>query len=295
MPDHSERANEEAIQEEADCRADADEREPPSVITEREVEDIEEHSRLRTPVIYEIVRREGEAEMERPAISLLWSGIAAGVSISFSLLAQAALYIHLPAAGWRPLVSGFGYSFGFLIVVLGHQQLFTENTVTVVLPVAAEFTAANLRALLRMWAIVFAANMIGTLVAALFWNFAPVLTPELHAAMFEISRHAMASGPVSMFFKGIAAGFLIAAMVWLLPSAEGAQFHIVTILTYLIAIGGFAHIVAGSVEVFMLLVSGQLGFGSLLVGFIIPVLAGNVIGGTALFALISYAQVMREI
>lgn len=172
MPEGSGSASEEAIRGGADRPADEGGGESPGAITEREVEDIEEHSRLRTPVIYEIVRREGEAEMERPAVSLWWSGIAAGVSISFSLLAEAVLYTHLPAAGWRPLVTGFGYSFGFLIVVLGHQQLFTENTVTVVLPVAAEFTAANLRALLRMWAIVFAANMIGTLVAALFWNFA---------------------------------------------------------------------------------------------------------------------------
>ena len=63
----------------------------------------------------------------------------------------------------------------------------------------------------------------------------------------------------------------------------------------LIAISGSKHIIAGSVEAFLLLVSGQIGFGQMLVGFTIPVLFGNVIGGTALFALISYAQVMREI
>jgi formate/nitrite transporter FocA (FNT family) len=265
-----------------------------SAETEREVEDIEEHSRLRAPVIYEIVRREGETEMRRPATSLWWSGIAAGLSISFSLLAQAVLYTHLPDAPWRPLVTGFGYSFGFLMVVLGRQQLFTENTVTVVLPVAADFTLENLRLLLRMWSIVLTANMIGTFFAALFCNFTPVLTPELRRAMLAISREAMADGSLTMFFKGISAGFLIAAMVWLIPSAEGTQFHVVTVVTYLIAIGGFAHIVAGSVEAFLLLVSGQLALGEMLIRFTLPVLAGNVIGGTALFALISYAQVMQE-
>jgi formate/nitrite transporter FocA (FNT family) len=84
-------------------------------------------------------------------------------------------------------------------------------------------------------------------------------------------------------------------MVWLIPSAEGAQFHVVGLMTWLIAISGSKHIVAGSVEAFLLLVSGQIGFGQMLVGFTIPVLFGNFIGGTALFALISYAQVMREI
>lgn len=263
--------------------------------TEQEVQDIEEHSRLRTPIIYEIVRREGESEMDRPAASLWWSGVAAGMSISFSLLAQSILYLHLPDTPWRILVTSLGYCFGFLVVVLARQQLFTENTITVVLPVAAEFTWRNIKRLGRMWSIVFAANMAGTLFAALFCAYAPVLTPELRETMLTISHEMFANGFVEMFFKGISAGFLIAAMVWLIPSAEGTQFHIVTVMTYMIAVGGFTHIIAGSVEAFLLVVSGHIGLGHMLVGFTVPVLLGNIVGGTALFAVISYAQVMHEI
>jgi formate/nitrite transporter FocA (FNT family) len=263
-------------------------------VSEKEVEDIETHSRLRTPVLYEIVRREGEIEMQRPATSLWWSGAAAGLSISFSLLAQAILYTHLPDAPWRPLLSSLGYSVGFLIVVLGRQQLFTENTITVVLPFIAEPNAANLRHLVRMWGIVFAANTAGTLVAALFWSFSPALTAQLHAGMLEISAQLLRNGWAGMFFKGVAAGFLMAAMVWLIPSAAGAQFQVVTLATYLIAVGGFTHIVAGSVEAFMLVLNGQLGIGRMLTGFTAPVLSGNIVGGTALFAVLSYAQVMME-
>jgi formate/nitrite transporter FocA (FNT family) len=136
--------------------------------------------------------------------------------------------------------------------------------------------------------------MTGTLFAALFCTFTPVLTPELRGAMVDISQEMMTNGPIEMLFKGITSGFLIAAMVWLIPSAEGTQLHVVTIMTYLIAIGGFTHIVAGSMEAFLLLVGGKLGFGHMLTGFTFPVLLGNMIGGTALFALISYAQVMQE-
>ncbi|MBV8588594.1 MAG: formate/nitrite transporter family protein [Acetobacteraceae bacterium] len=266
----------------------------PAGIEEREVEDIEEHSRLRVPVIYEVVRREGETEMRRPATSLWWSGVAAGLSISFSLLGQAVLYSHLPNAEWRPLITALGYSIGFLMAVLARQQLFTETTITVVLPVLADFTRANVRSLLRMWAIVLAANFAGTFFAALFCNFSPVLTPDLRQAMLDLSREMIAVGPLEMFFRAISAGFLMAAMVWLIPSAEGAQFHIVTLMTWLIQISNSKHIVAGSVEAFLLLVSGQIGFGQMLVGFTIPVLVGNIVGGTALFALLAYAQVMRE-
>lgn len=264
-------------------------------ITEHEVEDIEERSSPRTPVIYEIVRRLGEEEMARPAISLWWSGVAAGLSISFSLLAQAILLIHLPDAPWRPLVTSFGYTVGFLMVVLSRQQLFTENTITVVLPVMANFTLGNLALMGRMWAIVFVANLAGTLFAAMFCSFTPALSPELFAGMIEISRDIMTHGWLEMFFKSIAAGFLIAAMVWLIPGADTAQFHLVIMVTYLISAGGFMHIVAGSMEAFLLVVSGQMGALAMITHFVVPVLLGNIVGGTALFAVLSYAQVMKEI
>jgi formate/nitrite transporter FocA (FNT family) len=119
------------------------------------------------------VRRLGEEEMLRPATSLWWSGVAAGLSISFSLLAQAILRTHLPDAPWEPLVTSFGYCVGFIMAVLSRQQLFTESTITAVLPVAAEFTWKNVGRMTRLWAIVLAANLAGTLFAALFCTYAP--------------------------------------------------------------------------------------------------------------------------
>lgn len=276
-------------------RADPLRRNTDSQITDREVEDIEDRSSPRTPVIYEIVRRLGEEEMARPLVSLWWSGVAAGLSISFSLLSQAILQTHLPDAPWRPLVADLGYAVGFVMVVMSRQQLFTENTLTVVLPVMAAFNASNLIKLGRMWLVVLVANFSGTLFAALFCTFTPVLAPELKSGMMDISRQIMGHTWADMFFKGVASGYLIAAMVWLIPSAETAQFYVIVLMTYLIAAGGFMHIVAGSVEAFLLVLNGDLGWLSMLTEFVIPVLAGNIVGGTALFALIAYAQVMKEI
>jgi formate/nitrite transporter FocA (FNT family) len=264
-------------------------------ITEREIEDVEAHSSPRSPVIYEIVSRLGEEEMARPAMSLWWSGIAAGLSISFSLLAQAVLEAHLPDAPWRPLVSSFGYSVGFIMAVMSRQQLFTENTITAILPVMARKSAGNWWKLGRLWAIVLAANLAGTLVAALFCTWNPTLAPSLYEPMLAISRHLLSEDWAEMFFGAITAGFLIAAMVWMIPSAETAQFYVITLMTYLIAVGGFVHIVAGSIEGFLLVLHGEAGIWWLIGSFLAPVLLGNVIGGTALFALIAYAQVMQEI
>jgi len=267
----------------------------PKGITEKEVEEVEELSSPRTPVIYEIVRRLGEEEMVRPFASLWWSGVAAGLSISFSLLAQALLEMSLPDAPWRPLVSSFGYSVGFLMAVLSRQQLFTESTITAVLPLAANFTLLNLARMARMWAIVLAANLVGTLVAAMLCSWAPAVAPNVLQAMIDVSQRLLDLPWIDMFFRGITSGFLIAAMVWLMPGSEGTQFHVITLMSYLVALGGFTHIVAGSVETFMLLLNGHAGIGWALFDFAVPTLLGNIIGGTALFAVIAYAQVMKEI
>lgn len=264
-------------------------------ITDKEVKDVEALAAPRTPVIYEVVRRLGEEEMERPVTSLWWSGVAAGLSISFSLLSQAILTTHLPEASWQPLVVSFGYCIGFIMAVLSRQQLFTESTITAVLPVAAHVTWGNIVRMARLWGIVLAANLAGTLFAALFCTFTPVLPGDIYNGMLEISRDLLAFGWWEMVFRAIAAGFLMAAMVWLMPGAEGAQFHVITLMTWLIAVGGFTHIVAGSMESYLLVFSGEWVWWRMLTDFMVPVLIGNTIGGTALFALLAYAQVMEEI
>jgi len=264
-------------------------------ISDSEVRDVEELSAPRTPVIYEVVRRLGEEEMERPASSLWWSGIAAGLSISFSVLAEAILLAHLPDAPWRPLVSHLGYSVGFLMVILARQQLFTESTITVVLPVLKELSPFMVWHMGRLWAIVLAANLAGTLFAALFCSFTPVLSHELYAAMVDVSRKLTELDLARMFFAGISSGFLIAAMVWMIPSAENAKFIVITLMTYIIAAGGFTHVIAGSFEAYLLVIAGDWLWWQAITKFMLPVLAGNVAGGTALFAVLSYAQVKDEI
>ncbi len=261
----------------------------------KEATELAEHATPRTPVIYEVVRRHGEEEMGRPAVSLWWSGVAAGLSISFSVLAQAVLGLNLPDMPARELVTALGYPVGFLMVVLGRQQLFTENTITMVLPVMAKPSRACFASLARVWSIVLGANLAGTFLAAAFCTFAPVIAPETLAAMLELGRPMFAKSWLVLLFQGITAGYLMATMVWLLPSAEGTQFHVVALVTYLIAISGSAHIVAGSVEAFLLLLDGSVGVGAVVGHFAVPVLLGNIVGGTVLFALLSYAQVMKEL
>jgi len=261
----------------------------------KEVERLEEQGTPPTPAIYEVVRRLGKEEMTRPTTSLFWSGLAGGLSISFSLLTEAILRMHLPDSQWRDLIVALGYPVGFLMVVLARQQLFTETTITVMIPLMKEPTREHFVGAGRMWAVVLVANLVGTLFAALFCTFAPVVSPELREAMLDVSRTAMSHEWLEMGFRGITAGFLMAAMVWLIPAAGNTQFHIVMVVTYIIGAGDFSHIVAGSMEAFLLAVNGAMPLTALFGTFLAPVLVGNIIGGTVLFAMISHAQVMKEI
>ena len=264
-------------------------------LSRSELKDVEQRLRLRSRLIYEIVRQEGEEDLVRSFNALWWSGVAAGLSIGFSAIVEALLSAHLPDAPWRPLVDNFGYCVGFLIVALGRQQLFPESTITAALPTAAEPTRDSLLNPARLWGIVFLANMVGTFLMAAALVHMDIFSPATSAALRDLSLHMMSPSPAGMFFRGIIAGWLVAAMVWLIPSAEAARLWVVILITYLIALGDFTHIVAGAVEANLLVLLGDITAGEMVVHFLLPTLAGNIAGGTALFALISYAQVREEL
>lgn len=260
-----------------------------------EKEIVEDHSRLAASQVYEIIRIEGESELVRRVSALWWSGLAAGLSIGFSVIAEALLAAYLPASPWRPLVDNVGYSVGFLIVILGRQQLFTENTLTAVLPVIKRKKIRWLYAMLRLWGVVLLANVIGCALFGFAFAKFELVSPEVRAAMVEIGQHLMSNSAWEMFIKGIIAGWLIAALVWILPSAEGSEFAVIVLITYLIALGDFTHVIAGSAEAFFLFFTGYISLSDAALTFFLPTLAGNIFGGTALFAALSYAQVKEEI
>lgn len=245
--------------------------------------------------IYEVIRRDGEEELARPLSSLVWSGIAAGLLISFSVLGEAILRSQLPQTGWRYLVENLGYSLGFLLVILGRMQLFTENTITTVLPLAQRRSLACLGRTATLWAVVLGANVVGTALAALFLSRSGVFAPDVMDAIVSLSKHATGFGAWEGFLRGVPAGVLIAAIVWMLPGQSGGGVIVIVLFTWLIAAGDFTHIVAGSVEMWVLLSRGDLGPVPALLSFFIPVLAGNIVGGTLIFTLLAWNQVKDEI
>jgi formate-nitrite transporter family protein len=246
-------------------------------------------------VIHEIVRAQGEEELDRSFGGLAWSGLAAGLSIGFSFLAQATLQARLPDTQWRPLVADFGYSVGFLIVILGRQQLFTETTLTAVIPVLTRRNLQTLLLALRVWTIVLAANLAATWVFAFIAAVPGVFPPATMLAMTEISAHTMSQPFWHTTLTAGSAGWLIGLMVWLLPSADASRALIIILLTYVIAICQFNHIVAGSVEAAFGVFTGHATLGDYTIRFLLPTFIGNAAGGTILAALLNHAPLSAEL
>lgn len=239
---------------------------------------------------YEVIRREGLTELDRTTDALFWSGLAAGLSMGFSFLAESFLRSHLPEVEWRPLVAKLGYSVGFVIVILGSQQLFTENTLTPIVPLLAERSRTVLRNVARLWATVLAANLLGALLFALALAWTALVAPEIHQTMSELAREAMRHDAWTTMLHAVYAGWLIALMVWMLPAAETAKIPVIVLMTWLIGVGGFAHVIAGASEVFYAAVRGEASWAEALLGYLLPTLVGNVVGGVTLVAALNHAQ-----
>jgi formate-nitrite transporter family protein len=268
--------------------------EPPP-LDEAQEREVEERSPPEAKVVHAAVSKQAEDELGRPLGSLFWSGLAAGIAMMSSVAMQAAIHHRLPDAPWRELVAGFGYCLGFLIVILGRMQLFTEHTMVAVLPVMRERSARNLGRAARLWGAVLAGNLIGAALIAAAALYLRLQSDELTAAMIELSGKLLEKTPMEMLLQGIPAGFLIASVAWIRSAADDSSFWIILILTYAIAIGEFTHVIAGAAEAFLLLWAGEASAGWLLGTFLLPALAGNIVGGTGLFALLVHAQVKEEI
>ncbi|MFY0312542.1 formate/nitrite transporter family protein [Leisingera sp. D0M16] len=262
---------------------------------EKEREAVEEATGLSAKLIFETIRLEGEEELRRPVRALWWLGLAAGLLMSFSVWGEAILRSSLPESSWRFIVENLGYSLGFVLVILGRMQLFTENTITTVVPVTLCPTWQSFRRTGRLWAVVLTANVAGAFIAAAFLAFTPVMSAPMAEAMLALSHHATGMPWAEGLVRGIPAGVLIAALVWMLPQANGSELRLIILITWLIALGDFTHIVAGSVEMAFLMVQGELPLMPALFRFFLPVLAGNVIGGTAVFTLLTWAQIRPEV
>lgn len=259
-----------------------------------ERQEIEELKAADAKEVHRAVREEGEEEVNRPAASLLWSGLAAGFAINASLLAEAALHASIGDTPWRTLVVSLGYPIGFVIVILGRMQFFTESTITAMLPLVTRPSMWTLKRTLRLWALVILANLAGTAMTTLALTHLPMLDASLREGMVSVSEVILRHDAASTFWTAIPAGFMIASIAWMLPNAREQSFLVIFAVTYAVGVTGLSHSVVGSAEAFTLLWTGHIDLARALLVQIAPAVIGNLVGGAGLFAVLAHGQVRPE-
>jgi len=264
-------------------------------LSDQQKHEIEHQSRPNAALIHETIRAEGTSELERNALPLALSALAAGLSMGFSLIVEGKLRALLPQGYLRDLISPLGYTVGFLIVVLGRQQLFTENTLTPILPLLHNRDVQTLRRVARLWVIVLVSNVAGAVLAATAIAHAGAFDASLLTVFDGIGRGTLQASFRVTFIHGVYAGWMIALMVWLLPGAETSRTLIIIIITYIVAVMGFSHIIAGSVDCAYAVERGIATWTQFCWRFFTPTLLGNIVGGVALVAALNYGQVAPEI
>jgi formate-nitrite transporter family protein len=143
-----------------------------------------------------------------------------------------------------------------------------------------------------LWMVVLVSNLFGTFLFALCIGKMHIFDAHIQQSLTEIGTSHLGAGFGTVLVRGIFAGWLIALMVWLLPGAESARVSIIILVTYLIGISGFSHIIAGSTTMFFLIVTNAISWKIYFAQFFVPTLLGNIIGGVSLVAALGHAQVV---
>ena len=241
--------------------------------------------------IFQRVVATADEEFGRSNRLLFLSGLTAGIVMGFSFLGTAALTALLGGGGGAASAVGYLlYPLGFITVVLGSYQLFTENTFT---PVTLVLTRiASLPALLRVWGVVFTANIAGAAMVAYVLATTGVFSPETATVARGFGAHFIGLPWATLFWKGVFAGALVAGMVWLVHAARDvtARVLVIFVLTYTVAVGELAHSIVGSAEVLYYVFGGGATVAAFLRDFLVPATLGNTVGGVVLVALLNYSQ-----
>lgn len=245
--------------------------------------------RFSTDEIFQRVLATGSEEINSSPRVLTLSGVAAGFAITLTFVAHTALAGATASTEITP-VDHLLYPVGFLYIVVGRYQLFTEQTIT---PVSLVLTRlASVPALLRVWGLVLAANLVGVVAGTAFIVYGTVLDPLAIEAGLMFGEAALEKTPWSLFSRAVIAGAIVAGMVWLEHAAREsvARFLLVYVLMLLIPMTGLYHVVVSTADATFLLLHGISSIATVVFEFLLPVLAGNTLGGFIFVALLNFGQ-----
>ncbi|MGH9516237.1 MAG: formate/nitrite transporter family protein [Terriglobales bacterium] len=252
-----------------------------------------ETRRLTAHEIFDVAKDGARSEVKRPWRALAFSGLAGGMTLGLTAIAVAAVRSLIGDGGWQELVAYAFYPIGFIAVIIGRQQLFTENTLYPVILVLDE--RKYLKSTLRLWAVVFGSNIAGALTFAALCSFTPALKPEIRAQLVELGNQAVQGSFGHLFWSGVVGGWLIALVAWMVSASHWTigQVAMIWLLTFVVGAGHFAHCIVTSCEILSAAMAGPVSAGDYL-HWLLPATLGNIAGGVGIVSVLNYGQVRQE-
>lgn len=221
------------------------------------------------------------------------SGFAGGITLGLTGIGVASLRALLGNGGWQSVLAYCIYPVGFIAVIIGRQQLFTENTLYPVVLVLDE--RKHVLATLRLWAVVFASNVAGAAAFAALVIHTLALKPEISAQLVGLGFTAAQGNFSHFFWSGVVGGWLIALVAWMVSASHWTigQVAMIWLLTFIVGIGGFAHCIVTSCEILSAVMAGAVSTTHYLY-WLAPATLGNIVGGVGIVAVLNYAQVRQD-
>ena len=274
------------------------------MLTEKKEEPtkLAEHTPEQPKEPYEIMVEQLEAglkEHRRSNTGLFISSLSAGLEVGFSILVIGIIYTFFKTEvshGKLYLMMALVYPIGYIFVIIGRSELFTEHTVLATIPVLNG--KASFRSLLNLWVIIYAGNLIG---GYLFGTIVLQFNSGTHLISLDffhfVSQKMIAYSSTNILVSSIMAGWLMGTLSWLLSSAQDTLSRVAMIffVTFIISIAGLHHCIVGSIEIFMAYFGSANDVSGLeFIRFQSLATLGNIIGGVVLVALIKYGHSKRK-
>ena len=262
-------------------------------VAKRDEEYSAETGRLTAPEIFLNVVDDAKRELKRSSKKLAFSGLAGGLTLGLTGLSVAAIRALLGRGGWQDLVSYLAYPIGFIAVVIGRAQLFTENTLYPVILVLDEHR--YLLQTLRLWLVVFASNILGAMLFGLLAIKSGALLPGIAEQLVMLGDESLIGSNSHIFWSGVIGGWLIALVAWVVTASQWTigQLAMVWFLTFVVGVGKFSHCVVTSGEIISAVLAGDATLGQYLQWLALAT-SGNIVGGVVIVSVLNYGQV-REI
>ena len=240
--------------------------------------------------IYEQVSRNARHELDRPAIALAISGLAGGITMGLTALSVSIVTASLPPSAMSSFIAELVYPIGFIAVIVGRAQLFTENTLY---PVALMFAERrHFRTTLRLWSIVLPSNLVGAFLFAVLAVRTGALRPQYVAAMVQFGQESTSVSGSHVFWSAVIGGWIIALVAWLVSGSHSitGSVMLIWLLTFLVGLGHFAHCIASSGEILAAVLQHEVSV-SQYFWWLLPAVLGNITGGVFIVTLLEYGQV----